>query len=120
MKTKAQISMEYMMIIGFVTLITVPMVIVYYTQTEDITEQMAASQADAILRKVVDSAEMVYYLFNFPALILESKFPAYMDNSVSGYYECNICKNDKDVFRICPKTLCSFFKSHNFPYCLPD
>ena len=54
--------MEYMMIVGFVAVITIPMLLVYYSYSSSTEEQIIANQADQIVKKVVDAAESVYYL----------------------------------------------------------
>ena len=77
--SKSQVGVEYMFILGFATIITLPLLIVYYNYSADSTEAIAASQALSIARKIVDSSESVYYLgkpsqttlkFNFPENII--------------------------------------------------
>ncbi len=60
--SKAQISMEYMIIVGFVAVITIPLIVIYYTYSSDTNEQITANQVDQIAKKIVDAAESVYYL----------------------------------------------------------
>jgi len=63
MKEKhAQVSMEYVIIIGFVMLITIPLIVIFYEHTSNTSYQVITSQVDKIAKKVVDSAESVYYL----------------------------------------------------------
>ena len=57
-----QISVEYMVIIGFVTVITIPLIIVYSTFTQDSADEINTAQAKQIAKKIVDAAESVYYL----------------------------------------------------------
>tara|TARA_Y100000310_G_scaffold255534_2_gene263038 strand:- start:2637 stop:3056 length:420 start_codon:yes stop_codon:yes gene_type:complete len=61
-KKEAQISVEYLIIIGFVTVITIPLIIIYYTFTQESGEEIASTQISQIAKKIVDSAESVYYL----------------------------------------------------------
>ena len=59
---KSQISVEYLFIIGFVAVVTVPLIILYFTYTSDSSDKIIASQIDQIANKIVDSAESVYFL----------------------------------------------------------
>ena len=61
-RSKAQIAMEYLMVMGFVLAALSPLVVVYYLYTQSSTEELVASQLGKISREVVDSAEKVYYL----------------------------------------------------------
>ena len=61
-KKEGQISVEYMMLIGFVTVITIPLIIIYHTFTQESNEEISSSQINQIAKSVVDAAESVYYL----------------------------------------------------------
>ena len=61
-KKEAQISIEYMMIMGFVTIITIPLIIIYYNFTQDSNDEIISTQINQVAKKVVDAAESVYYL----------------------------------------------------------
>ena len=58
----AQVSMEYVIIIGFVLLITIPLIMIFYEHTSNTSYQVITIQVDKIAKKIVDSAESVYYL----------------------------------------------------------
>ena len=62
MLLKSQVSVEYMIIMGFATLMTIPLLLIYYTYTSDSSDSVATSQALQIARNIVDSSESVYYL----------------------------------------------------------
>ena len=59
---KAQIGMEYMTLVVFITAIIIPLILLYHSQYEGTNEQIRGNQADQIARKVLDAAESVYYL----------------------------------------------------------
>ena len=59
---KAQISTEYMMVVGLALLLTLPTVAIFYSQTATNMDQVNSVQAKQISRKIVDNAEKVYYL----------------------------------------------------------
>jgi hypothetical protein len=58
---KYQSSMEFMVVIGFALLMITPVIIMYSTQRNDINDRVNSNQAFQIARKIVDSAESVYY-----------------------------------------------------------
>jgi uncharacterized protein (UPF0333 family) len=59
---RGQVSMEYMMVVGFSLLLLLPIIAVYGLERQNMDNQITAKQADTIARKVADSAETVYYL----------------------------------------------------------
>ena len=63
---KSQISVEYLLIIGFVVIILVPLVILYETYTSNSSDEIINSQIIQIERKIVDAAESVYF-FGVPS-----------------------------------------------------
>ena len=63
------------MIIGFATLITVLLLVIYYTYSSDSSDSVATSQALQIARKIVDSSESVYYLGKPSQTTLKLNFP---------------------------------------------
>ena len=72
---KSQISIEYMLIMGFATIMLVPLVVIYYTYSSDTSESVAASQALQISRKIIDASESVYYLGKPSQTTLKVNFP---------------------------------------------
>ena len=72
---KAQVSVEYMLIMGFATLMTLPLLLIYYTYTSDSSESVAASQALQVARRIVDASESVYYLGSPSQTTLKLNFP---------------------------------------------
>lgn len=72
---KSQVSVEYIFIIGFVTLLTIPLLIIYYSYSNNSKDLVATSQALQIARKIVDSAESVYYLGSPSQTTLKLNFP---------------------------------------------
>ena len=61
-KKEAQISVEYMVIIGFVTIITIPLIIIYYSFVQDSGDDITSTQISQVAKKIVNAAESVYYL----------------------------------------------------------
>ena len=59
---KSQVSVEYMLIMGFVAIMTIPLIILFYTYVSDSSDKIIVSQTIRIANKIVDSAESVYFL----------------------------------------------------------
>ncbi len=55
-------SMEYMIVMGFALLMTIPLVVVFFQQSAAAADQVNAGKAAQIARDIVDKAEQVYYL----------------------------------------------------------
>lgn len=75
MSLKSQVSVEYMMIMGFATLMTLPLLVIYYIYTSNSSESVAAGQALQVARKIVDASESVYYLGSPSQTTLKLNFP---------------------------------------------
>ncbi len=78
---RAQVSVEYMLIMGFAALMTLPLLLIYYTYSAESSDSVAASQALQIARKIVDSSESVYYLGKPSQTTLKVNFPDKIDST---------------------------------------
>ena len=92
----SQMSVEYMIIIGFVTVITIPLLIIYYTFTQDSKDDISSAQIDQIAKTISDSAESVYYFGEPSQTNLKINMP---DNVV-----LSNLSNNEIVFRIKTRT----------------
>ena len=61
-KSKAQVSMEFLMVIGFAFLLTIPLVIIFYQQSKTINTDVTSTQVDKVASEIRDAADEVYYL----------------------------------------------------------
>jgi len=64
-----------MLVMGFAALMTVPLLLIYYTYSADTADSVAISQSMQIARKVVDASESVYYLGKPSQTTLKFNFP---------------------------------------------
>jgi uncharacterized protein (UPF0333 family) len=83
----AQVSMEYLIIIGFVLLITTPLIVIFYQHTAITNDQIITSQADKIAKKIVDNAESVYYLGEPSKTRIKTYMPNNVEEIILGDYE---------------------------------
>jgi len=77
---KSQISVEYMMVMGFAALMTLPLLLIYYTYSSESSDSVATSQALQIARKIVDASESVYFLGKPSQTTLKLNFPDRIDS----------------------------------------
>lgn len=60
--SKAQISMEYLIVFGIAFAMTLPLIIIYATQTNNIQADISNVQVYKTASKISDYAEQVYYM----------------------------------------------------------
>ena len=75
MNLKSQVSVEYMLIMGFAALMTLPLLLIYYSYSSDSSDSVATGQALQIARRIVDASESVYYLGKPSQTTLKLNFP---------------------------------------------
>ena len=75
MQLRSQVSVEYMLVMGFAALLTIPLLLIYHTYSADSTDAVATGQALQIARKITDSSESVYYLGKPSQTTLKLNFP---------------------------------------------
>ena len=61
-KSKAQISLEFLLVVGFAFLMTIPLIIIFYQQSETLDTEITSSQIDKVASEIRDAADEVYYL----------------------------------------------------------
>lgn len=79
-KTRAQVAMEYMILVGFLVVITIPLILVYNTQYRGTSQQIIANQADQIGQKIIDTAESIYYLGQPSKTTIKIYMPQQIEN----------------------------------------
>ena len=72
---KSQVSVEYLLIIGFTTLMTIPLLLIYYSYSNESKDYVASAQALQIARNIVDASESVFYLGKPSQTTLKLNFP---------------------------------------------
>ena len=59
---KAQVSMEYLSVMGISLLLIMPMIIIFYQQSASLQDDITAAQIERIGQELMNAAENVYYL----------------------------------------------------------
>ena len=103
---KAQTSMEYMIIVGFVAAITIPLIIIFNSHSTEMNENIIANQVDNIASKIVDSAESVYYLGESSKVTFRVQMPKKINTITIGdnevvFYVKKLAGVD-EVVKYCP------------------
>jgi len=62
MRIRGQVSIEFLIIIGIAMLMTIPLTIIYFKQSQTLNADIAGTQADKIASEIRDAADEVYYL----------------------------------------------------------
>lgn len=99
-KSFGQVSVEYLIIMGFVAVMMVPLIIIYYKFTSESKDEIISSQLNQIAAKVADAADAVYFLGTPSQSTIRAYIPGNVDNatlnnrevyfrvkSSSGYYD---------------------------------
>lgn len=79
--------MEYVIIVGFILFITIPLILIFYEHTSSTNDQVITSQVDMIAKKVVDSAESVYYLGEPSKTRIKVYMPTNVEDVIIDNYE---------------------------------
>ena len=77
---KAQVSVEFITVFGFVLLMTVPLVTIFFDQSEAVKDRIAENQLRNIAIKIADKAETMYYLGEPSRTTLKAYFPERIEN----------------------------------------
>jgi len=79
--------MEYIIIVGFILVILIPLTLIFYEHTSSTNEQVITSQVNKIAKKVVDSAESVYYLGEPSKTRIKVYMPTNVEDVIINNYE---------------------------------
>lgn len=82
--------MEYLIIVGFMLAITIPMIIISYDSSSDTRDTININQARKVAKKIVDNAEAVYYLGEPSRTTLDVYFPTNIDSILITNKEVNL------------------------------
>ena len=86
-KNRAQIAMEYLIIVGFVAVITLPLVIIFQTHSRETSDDITATQVYQISKRIADASETVYYLGKPSRVTLKAYFPSEINSIAIGSNE---------------------------------
>ena len=73
---RAQSSMEYLMLLSFILGITIVLILLFQTYSQDTMDTIRMKQVDQLARKLIDSAEKVYYLGEPSKITVKATLPS--------------------------------------------
>ncbi|MFH1063864.1 MAG: hypothetical protein V1729_02170 [Candidatus Woesearchaeota archaeon] len=92
----AQVSMEYLVIVGFIAVMVIPMILIFYSYADRTEDEIISNQLQKIGLKVSDSAEAMYYLGEPSRTRIRSYFPKNINNITIGSNEITFIMNTKN------------------------
>ena len=82
---KAQVSMEFLMVIAITFLFTIPLIVLFMKESQSAGEQVSLSQVSQIARRIVGAAESVYAYGEPTSTVLKVYMPTGVNSSsISG------------------------------------
>ncbi|MFH1506027.1 MAG: hypothetical protein ABIE94_03470 [archaeon] len=79
---KGQVSMEYLLIMGFAFLSVLPIIIIFFTQAQAFNQDVTLAQSDKIMAEIIDAADTVYYQGAPSATTIRVFVPQYVDSII--------------------------------------
>lgn len=80
MKNKGQVSMEFMIVVGFVTFIVLTMLVISQFYQNEVASNVEKNQVDNLARKIIESSESVYYLGAPSKTTIVANMPSNIDS----------------------------------------
>jgi uncharacterized protein (UPF0333 family) len=59
---KSQVSMEYLMVMAFAFLLTMPLVVIFFEQSNNLNDDVTDAQIQRFANELIDAVDEVYYL----------------------------------------------------------
>ena len=76
---RGQVSVEFITIFGFVFLMTIPLLIVFFDTSNSVQDNLAQNHINNFGIKIVDKAEAVYYLGSPSQATIQVYFPEHIE-----------------------------------------
>ncbi len=90
---KAQFSMEHLMTVAIAMITLLPIIYLFYSYSQESTEDIKSSKLDSLARTIINNAESVYYLGSPSKVTLQDNMPPGVTNvsiiqdNVNAHYE---------------------------------
>lgn len=79
---RAQVSMEFLMVISITFLLTIPLIVLFLKESQSAGEQVALAQTAQIARRIVSSAESVHAFGEPATMVLKVYMPPGVNSSL--------------------------------------
>ena len=107
-KNKGQVSIEYIAIFAVALMMTLPLILIFVVQSENISTDVSTTQGYNAITKIVNSAEEIYFQGEPAQRTLQINFPENVENVT--VYETGI-----EMIITTSKAPLSLYKSSNVP-----
>lgn len=77
---RGQVSIEFISVFGFVFLMMIPLIVIFYDQSGAVQDAVASNHLRNVGIKIVDKAETVYYLGQPSKTTLKVQFPTNIES----------------------------------------
>jgi len=96
-----QVSLEFAIIMGFVTLLIIPLISVFYYQVKETNDRVIIEQSYKVAKEIVDEAESVYYMGEPSKSMIKAYIPKHVQSiEISGrsvLFRIKISNSTSDV-----------------------
>ncbi|MBR9676288.1 hypothetical protein GOV05_04735 [Candidatus Woesearchaeota archaeon] len=58
---RGQVSVEYLLVMGFIFAMIIPLTIIFLQQTENLNVNIALTTSSKVLKEIIDTSEQIYY-----------------------------------------------------------
>lgn len=76
---RGQVSVEFITIFGFVFLMTIPLLIVFFDTSNSVQDNLAQNHINNFAIKIVDKAETIYYMGSPSKTTIKVFFPTHIE-----------------------------------------
>ena len=87
---RAQVSMEYLIVMGFVFAMIIPLTIIFLQQSNSLDKNVAISTASKINKEIIDVCEEIYYKGPPTKTTIKIYFPNRIESINISSYEINM------------------------------
>ncbi len=88
--------MEFLMILTLTLMLTIPLIILFFNESRDASEQVNLAQLGQVTRRLVGSAEAVHALGEPTSVVLQVYIPSGVNGSLITGREINVFVYNKD------------------------
>jgi uncharacterized protein (UPF0333 family) len=102
-RTRAQVSMEYILITAFSLLVVMPLIVLFFQYSQTYNDDITANQANKIMDELLNAAQTIHYLGEPSQKTLSLYFPNNIDQITfaDGYFSMKIDSgsHEYDLYR---------------------
>lgn len=102
--SRGQVSIEYVMVIGFAMLLLIPIILIFFIETTDLNDSVNTNMAREASRSMIEHAELVYFMGAPSFIEVTINFPENINTvTITGdqvTFNIETQAGDSDVFEV--------------------